>query len=142
MRVIPDEQGEERIDKWLNYVCLFKTRAKASKACDGRRIKINGTVAKPSKIVRKGDRVTVKTKGGKYNNFIVQAVCHQNIPSKEAGNYYVQEKVELSDEAKELMELHKDSLKIPRRKFKGRPTKKERREMEKIKRQLGNKQDH
>lgn len=141
MNVIPDEQGEERIDKWLNYVCLFKTRAKASKACDSRCVKINGVVAKASKTVKKGDRITIKNKGGKYNNYSVQAVCHQNIPAKEAELYYIKEQIELSDEAKELLEFT-DSLKIPKRKFKGRPTKKERREMEKIRRQLGNKQEN
>lgn len=138
MNVIPDEQGEERIDKWLNYVCLFKTRAKASKACESRRVKVNGVVAKSAKTVKKGDRITVKHKGGKYNNYIVQAVCHQNIPAKQAHAYYEKVETELSDEAKEIMELYKHSIKGPKRKYKGRPTKKERRELEKFKRELGN----
>lgn len=138
MQVIPDEHGEERIDKWLNYVCLFKTRAKASKACDGRRIKINNTIAKPSKTVKKGDFITIKHRGGKYIKYKVQAVCHHNIPAKKAYLYYEKEEIELSEEAKELLMIHEQSVKMPKRKFKGRPTKKERREMEKIKRQLGN----
>ncbi len=127
-----DEHGSERIDKWLNYVCLYKTRAKATKACDERRIKINNQVAKPSKTVQKGDLVTIKNKGGKFTNYTVLAVTHQNIPAKEARNLYEKEEIELTPEAKELAELYDRSVQNDRRKFKGRPTKKERRELEKL----------
>ena len=127
-----DEQGTERIDKWLNYACLYKTRAKATKACDERRIKINNEVAKAAKIVKKGDQVTIKSKGGKFTNYTILAVTHQNIPAKEARNLYDKEEIELSPEAKELAEIYERSVKNDRRKFKGRPTKKERRELEKL----------
>lgn len=133
MQNIIDENGSQRIDKWLNISCLFKTRAKAAKACVERRIKINGEVAKPAKTIEKGDRITIKSRGGKFSNLIVLGIAHKNISSKEAQKLYEKEEFELSEEAKELVRLYKDSNKRQKRKYKGRPTKKERRKLEKIK---------
>ncbi len=136
MAHIGDENGVQRIDKWLNISCLFKTRAQAAKACDARRVKVNGETTKPSKIIKRGDRITVRKRNGKFVNYTVLAVSEQNVSSKDARSLYDEEKVELSEEAKELARLHEQSYKIKRRKNKGRPTKKERREIEKAKKQI------
>jgi len=81
---IVDTKGSQRIDKWLNISCLFKTRAKATKACDERRIKINNLVAKPAKLVTTGDKVTIRKAGGKFINLTVLAVSHKNVSAKDA----------------------------------------------------------
>ena len=132
MQQIGDTQGEQRIDKWLNISCLFKTRAKATKACDDRRIKINGEIAKPAKTVKPGDQLTIKNSGGKFTNYTVLAISHKNLSAKDAKHLYEKEELELSDEAKELMELFGDSVKRQKPKYKGRPTKKERRKLDKF----------
>ncbi len=137
MQQIGDIQGEQRIDKWLNISCLFKTRAKATKACDERRIKINGEVAKPAKTVKPGDELTIKNSGGKFTNYKVLAISHKNLSAKDAKHLYEKEEIELSDEAKELMELFSGSVKRQKPKYKGRPTKKERRKLDKFRNKGG-----
>jgi ribosome-associated heat shock protein Hsp15 len=56
-----------RIDKWLWAARFFKTRALASRACELGRIMSNGQPAKPSREVRVGDRLHVKTAGGDFD---------------------------------------------------------------------------
>lgn len=49
-----------RIDQWLWAVRLFKTRSMATAACRGGHVRINGSAAKPARPVRLGDRVEVR----------------------------------------------------------------------------------
>lgn len=49
---------EVRVDQWLWAVRIYKTRTAATDACRGGRVRVNGRPAKPSTIVRAGDRVT------------------------------------------------------------------------------------
>lgn len=123
----------QRIDKWLNISCLFKTRAQATKACEERRIKVNNDVAKPSKLIKPGDKVTVRTGAGKFFNLTILAVSHKNISTKDARLMYEKEEPEMSDEARELLTLFSKSVKVHKAKYKGRPTKRDRRKMEQIK---------
>jgi len=55
-----------RIDKWLWAARFFKTRALAARACELGRIESNGQQAKPSREVRIGDMLHVKTEGGNF----------------------------------------------------------------------------
>ncbi|MBN1998123.1 RNA-binding S4 domain-containing protein [candidate division KSB1 bacterium] len=129
------ELKEQRLDKWLNYSCLFKTRAQATKACESRRIKVNGIVAKPAKTVKPGDYVTVKNKKGKFFNFTIISLTARNVSAKDAKNMYELEEQKISDEKIELLEYFASSFKEQKSKFKGRPTKKQRRQLEKVKNQ-------
>ena len=49
-----------RIDQWLWAVRVFKTRSTAAEACRGGHVRINGSAAKPARPVRVGDRVEVR----------------------------------------------------------------------------------
>ncbi|HSG87526.1 MAG TPA: RNA-binding S4 domain-containing protein [Candidatus Limnocylindrales bacterium] len=51
---------ETRIDRWLCAVRLVKTRQLASQLCDGGHVRVNGTPAKPSTKIRAGDRVEAR----------------------------------------------------------------------------------
>ena len=51
---------EVRIDKYLWAVRAFKTRSEAADACKGNRVKVNDSDAKPSKMIRVGDKIEVR----------------------------------------------------------------------------------
>ncbi len=124
---------EQRLDKWLNISCLFKTRAQATRACEGRRIKVNGQVAKPAKSVKPGDYLTIKNKKGKFFNLTIRALAHRNVSAKEAKNMYELEEQKVPDEKIELLEYFSRSFNKQKPKYKGRPTKKQRRQLDKLK---------
>ncbi len=56
-----------RLDKWLWAARFFKTRALAAKACDLGRIESNSLQAKPSREVRLGDRLKIRTESGDFH---------------------------------------------------------------------------
>jgi ribosome-associated heat shock protein Hsp15 len=58
------EPVEVRLDVWVSSVRLFKTRSAASSACRGGHVAVNGRKAKPSTLVQLGDRITAVTPGG------------------------------------------------------------------------------
>ena len=58
------ESVEVRLDVWVSSVRLFRTRSAASQACRGGHVSVNGRKAKPSALVQIGDRVTALTLGG------------------------------------------------------------------------------
>jgi ribosome-associated heat shock protein Hsp15 len=120
-----------RIDKWLKIARLIKTRAKAAKACDEKKIKINGSIAKASKLVKAGDVVTIKRKGT-YRTFDVLGISSRSISAEKARELYNENVIEISDESKELMELFNKATRGMRPKYKGRPTKRERRDISKL----------
>ncbi len=55
-----------RIDKWLWAARFFKTRSLATRACELGRVEFNGQPAKPSREIRIGDLLRVKTEGGLF----------------------------------------------------------------------------
>lgn len=64
----PAEFGSQsvRIDKWLWAARFFKTRVLATAACDAGHILCNGQTAKPSRVLKLGDRLGIKNEGGEY----------------------------------------------------------------------------
>jgi ribosome-associated heat shock protein Hsp15 len=63
-----------RADKWLWAARVFKTRSLAAKACDGGKVDINAEAAKPAKPVRAGDRVEVTLPRGRRRILKVTAI--------------------------------------------------------------------
>jgi len=122
-----------RLDRWLMAARFYKTRTQAAKACEGHKVKVNGITVKPHKFLHVGDKLTIHYRG-RYRNIEVLALAQRGLPPKEARKLYHEEMTQqLSEEAEELFSFYRKAAKKHRLKFKGRPTKKERRELEKLK---------
>ena len=94
-----------RLDRWLMAARFYKTRTQAAKACEGRKVKVNGSAAKPHKFLHVGDELTIHHRG-RYRNVEVLALAQRGLPPIEARKLYHEEvKQKLSEEdAKVYME--------------------------------------
>ena len=122
------EKHTTRIDKWLWAVRIFKSRAMATTACVGGKVKIDGTTVKASRNIQKSDIIQVRMGVVKYLYKIRQ------IADKRMGAKLVPDFLEDMTPEEELAKL-KSAQKQPiqtREKGQGRPTKRERRNMDKF----------
>ncbi len=117
---------EVRVDKWLWSVRVFKTRTIASNACKKGRVMIDRVAVKPSRNVRVGEVVEVRKPPITFS-FKVLELADKRMGAKMVPQYM--ENVTPSDQY-ELLELNKISGFVDRQRGTGRPTKKERRDME------------
>jgi ribosome-associated heat shock protein Hsp15 len=119
-------ESEARIDKWLWAVRVFKTRTIAAEACKKSRVTINGSQVKASRMVKPGDVIQVKKPPVTYSFKVLQAI------EKRIGAKLVSEMMEnvTPPDQYELLELSKISGFIDRARGMGRPTKKDRRDMD------------
>ncbi len=129
----PDNSEKSiRLDKWLKLSRLCKTRSIATRACDDGKVKVNDEKAKPARVVKIGDVVTIKRRS-QYRKFDIVDIVYKNISNKDAPGLYHEHvpEAKIADESKELYQLLQDWDTDGRRKYKGRPTKKERRQIDK-----------
>jgi ribosome-associated heat shock protein Hsp15 len=117
---------EARIDKWLWAARIFKTRTIAANACKMGRIKIGDALVKASHTVKPGDIVNVRKSPVVYSFKVLQAIENR------VGAKLVPEVMEnvTAPEQFELLEMSKISGFMGRARGTGRPTKKERRELD------------
>jgi ribosome-associated heat shock protein Hsp15 len=115
-----------RLDKWLWAARFFKTRSLATDAVDGGKVKLDGTVVKPARQVKVGDRLALRI-GDESREVIVQGLNEQRRPAPEARLLYreTEESIRLRAEAAELRRL----APTPTPEHKGRPTKRHRRQL-------------
>ncbi len=125
--------AEQRLDKWLKIARVYKTRSQATEACESRRIKVNGEVAKPAKHIKPGDRLTLRRPNGQYLNIQVVGLSEKNVSKEEAAKLLQIKMPEISEETREMMALFDQAMKNTRLRQKGRPTNKQRRELDKFK---------
>jgi ribosome-associated heat shock protein Hsp15 len=131
-----NQQKIIRLDKWLKITRIIKTRNQAAQACDQGRVKVNDQVAKPSKLVKIGDIVAVKFKW-RTRTFDILDIVQKSIKAEEAKKLYHEHELAPEEkEAEDIRSLFYQAAKTNRPKYKGRPTKKERREMEKFRGRL------
>lgn len=116
-----------RLDKYLWSIRLFKTRTLAATACDTGKVKQNGTSVKAAKNVSVGDEYEVKTESRKWIIKVTE-LLHNRVAYSEAVKYYI----DLTpQEELERMTFQAASFHTGKRQSKiGRPTKKQRREMD------------
>ncbi|HET7435155.1 MAG TPA: S4 domain-containing protein [Thermoanaerobaculia bacterium] len=111
-----------RIDMWLKLVCLFKHRTEATEACKGGHVKLNGARVKPAAAVKEGDVIEFYS-GDAFRRVIVKALPEANISKEVARTMYLDESP-VREKTDVLTTIFRD-------RGTGRPTKKDRREIEK-----------
>jgi ribosome-associated heat shock protein Hsp15 len=117
-----------RIDKYLWAVRIFKTRSEAAEACKGGKIKVNGTDAKPSREVNPADTITVRRMPVIYT-YKILAVIDKRQPAKNVPLFI--ENTTPPEELAKLTDAHSTSF-IRREPGSGRPTKKDRRDLDSL----------
>src|SRR5687767_5889718 len=116
-----------RLDKYLWAIRLFKTRTLAAAACDSGKVKQNGTSVKAAKNVNVDDEYEVKTDEKRWK-IKVTGLLEKRVAYSEAIKYYID--ITPEDEIKRI-QFQNASFHTGKRQSKiGRPTKKQRRELE------------
>ena len=115
-----------RIDKFLWAIRVFKTRSDATEACKGNKVKAGGAPAKPSRMVKAGEEIQVR-KGAVQFTYRVKALLEKRV-----GDAAVEEYAENLTPASEMEKLRApvETFFITRDRGSGRPTKKDRRELD------------
>lgn len=117
---------EARLDKWLWAARIFKTRSIAADACKNGRVTIGGVKQKASKMIKEGDIIEVRKPPITYSFKVLKAIQNR------VGAKLVPEVLEnvTAKEQLELLEMNRIGGFIGRARGTGRPTKKERRELD------------
>lgn len=115
-----------RIDKYLWAIRVFKTRSDAADACNGNKVKLNGVNAKAAKAVKPGDTIEVRRGSALLSYRVVR------LSESRMGAALVPDFAENLTPREELEKLRppKETIVLQRDKGSGRPTKKERRQLE------------
>lgn len=121
-----DGPREARIDKWLWAARIFKTRSLASDACKNNRVTLNGVNVKPSRNVKVGEVISVRKPPVTYSFRVLKAI-EQRVGAKLLPEVY--ENV-TDPKQYELLEMSRISGFVDRQRGTGRPTKKDRRQMD------------
>ena len=117
--------GKVRLDKWLWAARFFKTRSIAAEAVGGGKVDVNGERAKPARLLQVGDRVSVRHPPFE-THVLVRVVSEHRGRAADAARLY--EETPASRTAREALALQLRSL--PSGGDQGRPTKKDRRKLE------------
>jgi ribosome-associated heat shock protein Hsp15 len=122
--------GRVRIDKWLWAARFFKTRSLAAEAIGGGKVLVGGERVKPAKLLQTGDEVRLRL--GPYEHIvIVRGISERRGPATMAATLY-----EETAESRTTREKLAEQLRIAPAGFvfeeKGRPTKRDRREIERL----------
>lgn len=116
-----------RLDKWLWAARFYKTRALAAEACDGGKVEVNGHTAKPHKLIRVHDKLSFTHPSGR-KEVTVRALAERRGPASEARQLY-------EDHSPPPPPREERPFFVPppfRSPGSGRPSKRERREMERV----------
>ena len=117
-----------RLDKWLHVARAFKTRTQATHAVDLNRVRVNGQAAKPHRNLVVGDRIEVEI--GEWTRVLIVKELKDKAVSKEEARTLFEDLSPPRPEADPMLRLMRRPPAL-REKGAGRPTKKERREIDK-----------
>lgn len=120
-----------RLDKWLWAARFYKTRAEASEAIGAGKVEVNGAKAKRAKILHVGDHIRVRKSPYEFR-LTVRVLSEQRGRAAQAATLYEEDPAGLA-----VRERLRQQLRIaptPGYEGKGRPTKRDRRELERLRR--------
>lgn len=119
-----------RIDKWLWAARFYKTRSLAVEEIDKGRVKINDLEAKPSREVKAGDTVALR-QGPITRTLVVRGISNQRGPAPVAQQLYeeTEDSLRLKAQATEQHHFTSDPASVLEH---GRPTKRDRRSLDKV----------
>jgi ribosome-associated heat shock protein Hsp15 len=126
------DEGPDRVrlDKWLWAARFYKTRALAAEAVEGGKVQVNGERPKRARPLQSGDEIRVRL--GPYEHVVtVRGLSDRRGPASQAAALY--EETEASRSARDALAVQLKSLHSLFGAEKGRPTKKDRREIERLK---------
>ena len=115
-----------RIDKYLWCVRYYKTRTLATAACKKGQVKINDVIAKPGREIYPQDKITLRKNQINYS-LVVNDIPSSRVGAKLVDIYRIDTTPKEQFQAQELLKLSKDHY---RKQGVGRPTKKERRDID------------
>ena len=124
------EDGRVRIDKWLWAARFFKTRSLAADAIAGGKVQVNGERVKRAKPLQVGDEVRIRLGPYEYQ-VVVRELSDRRGPAPQAAALY--EEKESSRAAREALASQLKSVHAIFTPERGRPTKKDRREINRLK---------
>ena len=126
-----DDQIRVRLDKWLWAARFYKTRSLASYAVETGKVEVNGERAKRAKQLQVGDSLRIRL--GPYHHIVtVRALSERRGPASVAATLY--EESADGRRAREAMQLQVRAAQSAPGYERGRPTKKDRRDIEKLRR--------
>ena len=124
------DDGRVRLDKWLWAARFFKTRSLAAEAIEGGKVQVNGDRAKRARPLQVGDRIRVRL-GPYEHDVVVRVLSDRRGPATAAAELY--EETPESVAARETLAVQLKSLHSAFGPDRGRPTKRDRRELERWK---------
>jgi ribosome-associated heat shock protein Hsp15 len=120
--MLPVPMDSVRIDRWLCASRLYKTRSLSQKACTGGLVKLNGIPVRPSHPVRPGDEIRAEATRGTVV-WMVTAVAEKRLSAPDAQKLY---------EDHSPPPPPREEVTAPRTRGSGRPTKAERRALDRL----------
>jgi ribosome-associated heat shock protein Hsp15 len=126
----PDPPTRVRLDKWLWAARFFKTRSAAAQAVDGGKVDLNGARAKRAHLVQVGETITIRRPPYELQ-MVVRALGEVRGPASVAATLY--EETEASREARARLAYQLKNAPTLSFEGGGRPTKRDRREIERLK---------
>ena len=118
-----------RLDKWLWAARFFKTRSLAARACELGRVEANRQATKPAREVRAGDMLRVRTEGGVFE---VEVLLPREIRGPAAIARTLYRETDASREARRQAAEERQAAPHPESFRAGRPSKRDRRRMERL----------
>lgn len=125
----PEGPAEVRLDVFLDVSCLFPTRSQAKVACEGGKVDLNGSAARPHRTVKVGDSLSITFPRGR-RTFVVRGLAERHVPKAVARTLYEETTPPPTPEVLEALRLER--LLAPDRGPGGKLSHRDRRERDRL----------